>query len=317
VKFFIHFFLLVFILFFIVPGIIFAQNEEFYNQVLLFGTDADIAKAFTNMEVDLGADINKKVLMLFHEEHSLAVHTALVRYMAAIRMSEAEEVLIEELNNGTPDEDYREDLIHALGKLKKTSSLPFLRNYYFNNKSTIRIKKAIIDAWGEIGDVSIEDALVRIVTDVHEDSEVKGRAIIALGKVKSVSSLDLLERIARNRFENKYLRMYAVYSLGEVGGESVLGILGELLRDESHEVAEYAVKSISIIASEKSGIYLIGALRSDYDKVRYYAAIGLGELQYGDAADILAFKAEYDTNEIVRREAQKALEQIQKKNDKE
>jgi HEAT repeat protein len=290
------------------PGIIFAQNENYYNQVLQFGTDADIARTFTMVKEDLGDDINKKILELFREEHSLAVHTALVRYIAAAGMGKAEQVLIQELEDGVPDEDYREECIIALGTLKKPSSIPFLQSYYFNNTSTQRIKKAIIDAWGNIGDLSIEDALMAIAGDAREDSEVRGRAIIALGKVKSVRSLGFLEGIARNKYENRHLRMYAVYSLGEVGGESVLETLGELIEDEMHEVAEYAVQSISNIASEKGGVYLMRALRSDFDKVRYYAVIGLRQLQYHDAVQILAFKAQFDTNETVRKEAEKALE---------
>jgi HEAT repeat protein len=293
-------------------GIIFAHNEEYYKQVLQFGTDADIARAFTQVSEDLGDAINIKVLELFNEKHSLEVRKALVTYIASSKMDEAEEVLIRELEKGAPDEDYREDCIVALGTLKKPASLPFLRSYYFNNKSTQRIKKAIINAWGEIGDISIEDALMGIATDTREDSEVRGRAIIALGKVKSIRSLDLLEKFAKNRYENKLLRMYAVYSLGEIGGESVLGVLGELLDDESHEVAEYAVQSISNVSSQEGGVYLMQALKSDYDKVRYYAVIGLRELRYRDAVKILAFKAEYDRNETVRREAQKALEVLER-----
>jgi HEAT repeat protein len=292
----------------VLPGTIFAQNENYYNQVLQFGTDADMARSFATVKEDLGDEINKKVLSLFREGHSRAVYTALVRYIAVAGMDGAEQVLIQELENGAPDEDYREECIVALGVLKKPSSIPFLRSYYFNNSSTQRTKKAIIDAWGTIGDPSIEATLMDIAGDAREDSEVRGRAIIALGKVKSVHSLDLLEDIARNRYEDRHLSMYAVYSLGEVGGESVLGTLGELIDDERHEVAEYAVQSISNIASEKGGVYLMRALRSDFDKVRYYAVIGLRQLQYRDAVKMLAFKAQYDMNETVRKEAEKTLE---------
>jgi HEAT repeat protein len=104
--------------------------------------------------------------------------------------------------------------------------------------------------------------------------------------------------------------MYAVYSLGEIGGESVLDTLGELLTDDTHEVAEYAVQSIANIPSDRSGAFLVQALRSDYDLVRYHAVIGLAALDYDEATDILAFKAEYDSNELIRREARKALETL-------
>jgi HEAT repeat protein len=44
--------------------------------------------------------------------------------------------------------------------------------------------------------------------------------------------------------------------------------------------------------------------------VRYYAAVGLARLKYPAARDILAFKADHDVNETVRREAKKALEAL-------
>jgi len=288
-----------------------AQNVEFYNQVIRYGTDLDIASAFANGTENLGDEINEGILVLFQEEHSVEVFSALVRYIAAFELKTAEETLVNELYNGHADEDYREIVIYALGVTGSRSALEVLRSYYVNNKSTKRIKKAIIDAWGQIGNISIEDALIEILTDTREDDELKGRAILALGQVKSIRCLDLLEEIARNNYENKYLRMYAVHSLGEIGGESVLDILGELLQDETHEVAEYAVKGISDIDSAKSGEYLVQALRSDFDRVRYFAVIGLAEKKYVDAVEILTFKAEYDMNEQVRIEAKKALESIQ------
>ncbi len=288
-----------------------AQNVEFYNQVVRYGTDLDIAAAFANVAENLGHEINEDILALFREEHSVEVFSSLVRYIAAVKLETVEETLVNELHNGHPAEDYKEIVIHALGVSGSHFALEALKNYYGNIKSTKRIKKAIIDAWGNIGDISIETALIEILTDNREDDELKGRAILALGQVKSIRSLDLLKEIARNKYENKYLRMYAVHSLGEIGGESVLDILGELLHDETHEIAEYAVKGISDINSPKSGEYLIQALRSDFDKVRYFAVIGLAEKKYVDAVEILTFKAEHDRNEKVRQEARKALESIQ------
>jgi HEAT repeat protein len=290
--------------------IIFAQDGEYYNQVFQYGTDADIARALRNGETDLGKDINRQILELFEEKHSLDVYIAAASYIGTVRLTAAERTLLEQLRDGPYSEDYREVVVHAIGRLEKPSSLQQLREYYYNKKSTKRIKRAIIDAWAAIGDAGIEDTLLHIVSDAHEDDELKARAILALGKVKSHNSLELLERTARNTYENKLLRMYAVYSLGEIGGESVLDTLGELLTDDTHEVAEYAVQSIANIPSDRSGAFLVQALRSDYDLVRYHAVIGLAALDYDEATDILAFKAEYDSNELIRREARKALETL-------
>ena len=293
---------------------IIAQNVEFYNQVIRYGTDQDISAAFEHVVEDLGREINEDILALFSENHSVEVYSSLVRYITAVKLESAEPTLIDELYKTYADEDYKEIVVHALGVLGSQSTMQELKSYYTKNKSTKRIKKAIIDAWGNIGDVAIESFLIEILTDKREDNELKASAILALGQVKSVRSLELLVEIAKNKYENKYLRMYAVHSLGEIGGEAMIDTIGELLHDETHEVVEYAVKAISQIDSSKSGEYLIQALRSDFDKVRYFAVIGLAEQKYTDAVDILTFKAEHDRNEKVRQEARKALETIENAN---
>jgi HEAT repeat protein len=103
--------------------------------------------------------------------------------------------------------------------------------------------------------------------------------------------------------------------MGEIGGDEVLDILGELLSDDVHEVVEYAVQSIAKIDTAESGALLMQALRSDFDKVRYFAVVGITRLKYREAAEILEFKSKYDLNERVRSEAVKALEIIQPAND--
>jgi HEAT repeat protein len=306
-------FTILFILIF--PINIFAQNNEFYNKVLRYGTDSDIIKAFSGIQDDLGKQVNMDILAVFHEHHSQKVYSILVRYIGETKLEEAEEILYQELSREKIDEDYREDIIRSLGKLKKISSLEHLKRYYFSNESSERVKKAIIDAWGDIGDPGIEGVLIQIVSDVTADKDIRGRAILALGKIKSVGSLQILQDIALNRYEDKYLRIYAVNSMGEIGGDEVLDILGELLSDDVHEVVEYAVQSIAKIDTAESGALLMQALRSDFDKVRYFAVVGITRLKYREAAEILEFKSKYDLNERVRSEAVKALEIIQPAND--
>ena len=70
------------------------------------------------------------------------------------------------------------------------------------------------------------------------------------------------------------------------------------------------MNGIAEIGTERGGQLLVKALRSDYDKVRYYAAAGLARVKYPAARDILSFKADHDENAAVRREAKKALEAL-------
>jgi HEAT repeat protein len=292
------------------PGGLLRGGEDFHEQVLLYGTDRDIAEAFSEVREDLGDPVNRLVRRAFSRGHSLQALRSLVRYLGEIRLQEAHQVLVSELDR-RGGEDYLEEVIAALGRLGNPASLEPLRELYRREGLSARMKKAVITAWGRIGDSGIQDALIGVVRDLKEPVEVRAAAVLALGEAGDRKALPLLEEIAVNAYEPKLLRMYAVHSLGAVGGEGVLDVLGDLIHDGTHEVAEYAVRSISRIESSKTGSLLVEALKSDYDTVRYYGVIALGELQYAPAVDILQFKARYDSNTAVRREAERALLRIQ------
>jgi len=294
----------------LIPYRLIAEKSEFYLQVLAYGTDQDITSAFNGITDDLGPEVDKKVLVLFKEKHSIQVYTVLVGYIGATELAHALNVLQGELERTPADDNYREEVIRALGSVKNPASLTFLKQYYFNKKASKRIKKAIVTAWGDIGSTEISSTLIDILKDVREDGEIRAQAALSLGKIKSVAAYETLKEIAENRYEDKILRMYAVYSLGQTGGEQALETLGNLVDDDVHEVAEYAVKSIADMKTQQGGDYLISALRSDYDSVRFYAIQGLADLKYQKAVDILEFKVKYDKNERVRNEAKKALDAI-------
>ncbi|MGQ9617287.1 MAG: HEAT repeat domain-containing protein [Spirochaetota bacterium] len=309
------FFIFLLLYFNIILTPVFAVNEDFYCQVLRYGTDSDIIHSFSKVSGDLGPTVNGKVIEIFKEDHGEGVYISIARYIGIAGLKETCPILYDELNKARISEDYREELILTLGKLKEPSSVDFLKSYYFDIKRTKRIRKAIIDAWGEIGDSRIEDTLISLINNEYEDKELRGSAILSIGKAGTERSLDLLRDIATNPQEEKILRIYSIHSLAKLGGEKVIDILGALIKDESHEVAEYAVNGMVEIGSKNCGDYLLLALKSNYDKVRIYAAMGLAVIKYEGAVDILKFKSEHDVNERVREEAKKALEVIQHSED--
>jgi HEAT repeat protein len=292
-----------------VGGVVFGA-ETYYEKVLLFGTDQDIAAAFSDVRKDLGERVNQQVMRAFNQQHGQQARMSMVRYVGTIRLEEAHQTLISELSRKDGD-DYLETVISALGRLGNPASLDPLQELYQQDQTSTRIKKAVVGAWGAIGDPLIQDTLLGIVQDRTESVEVRTAAVLALGNVGSEKALPLLEKIATNSYERKRLRMYAVYSLGKVGKETVLDILGKLMHDNTYEVAEYAVLGISEIKSSEAGKLLMKALKSNFDKVRYHGAKGLGDMRYAPATDILEFKAKYDTNSAVRQEAARALSAIQ------
>lgn len=286
-------------------------DENYYIDLFQYGTDSDIIETFSRIHDDLGDDVNRKVLAVFKENHSVKVYTIIVRYIGIVKLEGADNILLQELQRESRNDDYREELVSTIGQLKITDSLRPLFDIYEEKRTSKRIKRAIIETCGKIGDRSIEDIIIAIIKDENEDIDLRARAVLTLGEIGGKESEDLLKEILLNKYEEKILRMYAVSSLSKIGKVSALETLADVINDDTHEVAEYAVNGIAEIGSERGGDILIKALRSDYDKVRYYAVIGLSKIKYKKAVDILQFKAEHDSNESIRREAKKAIENIQ------
>jgi HEAT repeat protein len=294
---------------------VYGENEHFFLELLRYGTDSDIIHTFSSVQEDLGNEVNTKVLKTFSEKHSEKVYLVLVRYVGTARMKDAHEILIKELERESGNDDYREEVISAIGILKVSSALDALDEIYREKATSIRIKKAIISAYGKIGTERVENILLSIATNAQEDTDIRARALLALGDIRSTEASEVLTEILLDTYEEKILRMYAADSLSKIGGDASIETLAKVIDDETHEVAEYAVHGIAEIDSQRGGDILINALRSDYDKVRYYAILGLKKRKYRDAVDILRFKAMHDSNPTIRKEAQEALDEILGKND--
>ena len=72
---------------------------------------------------------------------------------------------------------------------------------YEDQRTSRRLKKAIVDAVGAIGDSGFEDRLIQIAGDRTEDPELRARAAAALGVLKSAKAYETLKGIrpARSR----------------------------------------------------------------------------------------------------------------------
>jgi HEAT repeat protein len=280
---------------------------DYHREVMMYGTDSEIATAFAQVREDLGDDVNGLVMDAFDEQHDFRVYGSLVGYIGESGLLRAAPLLLRELERPLADEDYLEKVVGALGKLKSPDSVEPLMTLYRQQGLSTRLKKAVITAFGGMGVMRVENLLIEVVEDTGEDVSVRGAAILALGALRSAKSYEMLDTLALNGYERELLRMYSAQSLALVGGERALDTLGTLIGDESHRVAEYAVTAVMKVESRRAGPIFVQALRSDFDKVRYYAVRGLADMRYTEAREILKYKARHDVNGSVRKEAQEAL----------
>jgi hypothetical protein len=300
----------------VLPHNIIASGTDYYIKLLQYGTDSDISSAFDRVYEDLGTEVGNEAIGMFFDYHSENVRMSLVRYLGMAQKTndglrgKTARLLARELTREGKTTDYSEALISAAGETGAGNSIGPMREMFEDEKTPQRTRLAIVDAFGKIGDKSVEELLIGLMRNDYEDKDIRARAILALGEMESTQSIDTMKMIVENTYEPKIMRMYAVLSLSRIGRESVLETLENALSDKDYDVATYAARGIADLECMECGPILMKALRSDYDRVRYYAIIGLVKLRFKESEEILKFKAEYDTNERVREEAKKALQSL-------
>ena len=258
------------------------NNLEYYKEVLLYGTDSDITSALNTIKKDLGEGFNKLVLKIFNENHDIRVYKAAVNYIKINKIKSAVEILQSELMRKPVVIDYKENVIIALSEINAKESIKKLIDIFNDENTSDRIRLAIIDAFGKIGDSNeeVENMLINTAKNIKNKKDIRAHAILSLGKIKSKKSAEFIKKILFNRYEKEIVRMYSAFSLKEIEGDNAINDLSKLINDKDPKVAEYAAKALSDIDSLKAGDALIKALRSDYDIVRYYAILGLKKIKY-------------------------------------
>ncbi|RKY00986.1 MAG: hypothetical protein DRP54_04480 [Spirochaetes bacterium] len=287
---------------------LYGVDNDYYKKVIQYGTDREIINTFRKVYKDLGDEINKELIGLFKEKHKMEVYNVIMDYFGTAKIESAREIILDELKKWPDNEDYQDSILYAVTAIKIKEANQFLLDLFDKKDLSIRIKRSIIKALGEVGDHESGDFLLKIVNDIYKEKELRAEAILALGNLKSKKAESLIEKTLKNKYEPDILRMYSAIALAKIAGKEAIDTLSDYINDPSHEVAEYAISALIEIESPEIGEYLIKALRSDYDKVRYLAIKGIEKIKYADAIDILEFRADYDTNDKIRAEARRVLD---------
>jgi len=117
----------------------------------------------------------------------------------------------------------------------------------------------------------------------HDDLRVRQRAQFALADLGR-ASVDVLEGLASHD-ENRLTRLHAIWGLGQIGRihADVFQRVSVLLNDKDSEVRAQAARVLGDASDKRFGELLRSRLTDDEPRVRFFAALALGRLQYADA----------------------------------
>jgi len=205
-----------------------------------------------------------------------------------------------------PDVRVRRYAVKELAGLKWPGRAAELSKALEDEDAEVRLVAA--KALVELADKSTLPALEKAIHD--SNSDVRRAAIRALGRIGAQGSFKALLGLLKDK--DARVAAEAATALGHLGNRAAVEPLISLLSRPklSGPLHEAAVSSLGKLRDKRALPVLIQALNHKSERVRWFAAIALGEIGSPDAVDALGATLLKDRNAQVRESAANSLAKI-------
>ena len=141
---------------------------------------------------------------------------------------------------------------------------------------------------------------------------MRSSAAIALGGMADSSYIPLFQNIINNSGELKEVRMYCAYAIGRTGDPAVIDILTPIVDNEMEDlnVRLWAIAGLAFVKNETIFPKLIYFSKVDNVRIRLEAIKALSKFSNSQSIEVLTFKALYDPEFAVKKEAKKGLQTL-------
>ncbi len=279
---------------------------EEWRQTLKYGIDQEILEVIQKLKGLKQTALDNELLELLGSSVSTDVRKAILDHFTQEKNAAAEGIAVTLLENYENEEP---DLIRALliylGEIKSRKAETTVGALVSNDNDSIA-EQAILTL-GKIGNPAGGDLLLSKLDDVEYPPARKSQIIVALGDLGSAKAMDTLIQIVENRDADKVWRMYACESLGKIGDPRAVPVIKKAFAQGDPLLKSYAIGALANFSMHDVFDLLIQGLKDNYWKVRIAAARGLARPEGAPAAPILKYKALHDPENVVRREAIRAL----------
>lgn len=172
------------------------------------------------------------------------------------------------------------------------------------------VKTIAVLKFAELGDPSIAENLVEIITDGSREARIALLDIIAgRGPSEDRSIIEVIRFALADKKE--IIRRHAIIAAGASRSRRLVPFLADRLREKHHDIRIHAAKAMYLIGGEESADYLIGLLADNDSVVRDEARACLATMEYeharkalGDARFMELIKGMNDKEPVRRRTAQ-------------
>jgi len=188
--------------------------------------------------------------------------------------------------------------IYALSQLQAKSAAAQLINKLSHPASLVRASAAM--ALGELKIAEAEDALLQIIADENEETEVRVAAAKALIKIGNPQGAAVLWKELQRPNLNLEARLTYALALGTISDEKVRREAAQDLESPVFTKSFTAALMLGISGDNRGKALLVTALEHGYPLIRRYAILGLESIQDKESLRALADTANDDRDTVVR-----------------
>jgi len=194
----------------------------------------------------------EEVLPLLKDSRRRIV-TAAVRYLGKKGNEEVVTKLIDLFKGQEAEEDLRTAILTALGELKATNAVEFLRSILDNPDERMVYRRFACDALGKIGSKEAYPSIKKALEE--SDNLLRAYAVSALGSYREGEVETILLQALRDDFAR--VRASAAEQLGNRKTQSAVEmLLYRVRRDPDKQVRLSSLRALSEIGDEKSFSFL-------------------------------------------------------------
>lgn len=218
--------------------------------------------------------------------------------------------------NSEVNSDVLRKIVYGIGELKIKSIAPklypILMSKITNQKET-DLCATIIRTIGILEHKEENDNIVNILTNIEYNNDIRSSAALCLGYLNDSKNISVLSKILENPGESIELRMYCAFAIGKTGDPQAISILTPYIENEREvlNVRLWAVAGLSYV--NYPGVFekLIQFTKTDNTKIRIESIRALGRLANNpEAIELLKYKARYDPEPTVQKEAINVLKKM-------
>lgn len=300
------------------------KKAEWITKTLDFGTHKERKEAIiyiptvkdkTNKE-----KLKTKLIKLLDEETDAGVIIKAITTIEELKLKKATPQIIKTLDHNS--EDVKISATYALKNFKATQTSQNLisRLEKQDFKENSNYTQALIETLGEFKAIQLKDFAIKKIEDDTTTNNLRLSLLLFLGRSGAKSSKEFLLARFKDNDEELDIRSYAVNSLSKLKVKEVTPDINKVIdeidgyifkkRKKYYNFYMYCITALARLGDPKAYPRLLNSLKSNNSMVRLKAIKLLKDLKDKRSIDILKYKAEYDPNAKVQKEAKITLKEF-------